>query len=104
MANIGREFTDNYPRRKDGGWEHTNIEGMARAITDAAIAFERIAKPGCDPKMLHMAEMDLESLVQEARNMTEERYVLRRNEVKAEFIRHSDAFDKETASPFLTEE
>lgn len=104
MANIGKEFNDNYPRRKDGGWDGNDFRGMACKLTDACIALERMSQPGYDPKAQHMATMNVESLAQELRNMLEERFVLKRNELKAEFIRHSEAFDKDTASPFLSEE
>ena len=104
MATIGKEFNDNYPRRADGGWEGNDFHGMACKLTDAVIALERMSQPGYDPKAQHMATMNVESMAQELRNMLEERFVLKRDELKAEFIRHSESFDRDSASPFLSEE
>ena len=95
MANhkIGDPWKTQYPRRADGGWDKTDVLGMLKSASDAALDAERNAQPGFDPLELHDRVQEAMSRMQEADDMLCERYVIDRDVQKAGYIKaNKDAF------------
>ena len=96
MAKTGKPWISQYPRRKDCGWENTDLRNMLRA---AKLACDRAEFESVDILRIGKTEMfsliqDAMSKLQEAADMFAEMYIIDRDEEKAAFIKeHADEFE-----------
>lgn len=95
MPKTGKPWISQYPRRKDGGWENTDLRNMLRA---AKMACDRAEFISFDVLRIGKVQMfteiqDAMSKLQEAADMFAEMYIIDRDEEKAAFIKiNADQF------------
>ena len=95
MAKTGRPWISQYPRRKDCGWENTDLR---RQLRSAKLACDVAEFNSFDVLRTGKAQMftqiqDAMSKLQEAADMFAEMYIIDRDEEKAAFIKiNADQF------------
>ena len=95
MAKTGKPWISQYPRRKDGGWENTDLRNQLHA---AKLACDVAEFNSFDVLRTGKAQMftqiqDAMSKLQEAADMFAEMYIIDRDEEKAAFIKiNADQF------------
>ena len=89
MAKTGKPWISQYPRRKDGGWENTDLRNQLHA---AKLACDVAEFNSFDVLRTGKAQMftqiqDAMSKLQEAADMFAEMYIIDRDEQKASYIK-----------------